>query len=351
MISIVIPAYNDEQYIEKCLDSISRQSFKDFEVILVLDGSTDATKQKAEVYCSILPKLIIVEQQNSGSGKARNHGVEISSGDYIVFVDADDWLEDNALKTLIDIELKTDADYIVANAVTVEIRNGKENRRYLGHTTDAFYTGDQVSKQFFQLDYDNSSHSPWGKLYKSSIIKTNKVQFPDLRRSQDIVFNNNYAKFISSIYVSSSYVYNFRNTIYTKKLLNEAGNRRNSEKFVQAELNHINTMTIVANSLFETFEYRNYILDEEELQKLYDGYLIGVYNNIEANTNRRWKNAKNVLKKYGDTDYVRNAVKSPRDVRYAYKIFAFFLKHHMYNIVVLYVSLITKLNQFIKKNK
>lgn len=350
MISIVIPAYNDERFIGRCLDSIVSQTYHDYEVLLVLDGSTDGTKDMASSYVGRIKSYSILEQPNSGAGKARNNGVEHSRGEYIVFVDADDWLEPNALLELVQIEEKTNADYIVANAITVEKRDSDEpNYRRIGHDKDIFVEGEpSVSRLFFELDQDGSSHSPWGKMFKSSIIREHSIKFPDLRRSQDIVFNNLYARYIKSIYVSTSYIYYFWNTIYTASIYKDKTNRRNTPRFIEAEKNHLQTMAEVAKTFYETMSFRGYHLSEEEQQKMNGVFLQGIYNNIATNSKRSFKNAKYALDTYGSNSLFQNAIRSPKNVRLPYKILAFFLKNRLYNLSIIYVRAVEKLNDFIK---
>lgn len=350
MISIVIPAYNDEKYIVRCLESIEKQTYKDYEVLLVLDGSTDKTKEFASNYVGSVNNLHIIEQENSGSGRARNNGLEHSNGEYIVFVDADDWLEPEALKILMEIEDETNADYIVANAIVVEKKDdAEENKRYVGHAEDSFVEGStEVSKKYFDLDVDASSHSPWGKLFKASIIMENNVRFPDLRRSQDIVFNNTYARYINSIYVSKQYIYNFWNTIYTSKVYKDSKNRRNSPRFIEAEKNHLGTMSRVVGSFYETMEIRGYYLTEEDFQRRNDSYLIGIYNNIAANAKREIKNALYALETFSDGKYFQNAIAKPQNVMTPYKIMAFILRNRWYSIAIYFVLFCEKLNGILK---
>lgn len=351
MISIVIPAYNDEKYIVRCLESIEKQTYKDYEVLLVLDGSTDKTKEFASNYVGRVNNLHIIEQENTGSGRARNNGLEHSNGEYIVFVDADDWLEPEALKILMEIEDETNADYIVANAIVVEKKDdAEENKRYVGHAEDSFVEGStEVSKKYFDLDVDASSHSPWGKLFKASIIRENNVRFPDLRRSQDIVFNNTYARYINSIYVSKQYIYNFWNTIYTSKVYKDSKNRRNSPRFIEAEKNHLGTMSRVVGSFYETMEIRGYYLTEEDYQKRNDSYLVGIYNNIAANAKRNIKNAKYALKTYNTDNYYQKAIATPQKVMLVYRIMAFLLRKRCYLAAAYYVLICEELNDILKK--
>jgi len=100
MISVIVPVYNVEKYLEECLDSIQNQTYSDIEVILVNDGSTDKSKEICGKYCKQDNRFQLLNQENQGLSAARNKGVEISTGEYIVFVDSDDIIKTNYLEKL-----------------------------------------------------------------------------------------------------------------------------------------------------------------------------------------------------------------------------------------------------------
>ena len=117
MISVIVPVYNVETYLEECLDSIQNQTYTDFEVLLVNDGSTDGSKAICERYCQTDKRFRLMNQTNQGLSAARNKGVEISTGEYIVFVDSDDVIKTNYLEKLMHY-MREDVD-IVESQFTV----------------------------------------------------------------------------------------------------------------------------------------------------------------------------------------------------------------------------------------
>lgn len=116
-ISIIVPVYNVEQYIDECLTSIEKQNYDDFEVVIVNDGSTDDSKLICEEYTLKHDNVVLVNQRNQGLSAARNAGVLASSGDYITFVDSDDIISNSYLNTLIETALKYDADITVGKSL------------------------------------------------------------------------------------------------------------------------------------------------------------------------------------------------------------------------------------------
>lgn len=109
-VSVIIPIYNTEKYLEKCLESIRTQIYSDIEVIMVNDGSTDGSKNMANSYAERDNRFRLFSQENAGVSAARNHGLDVAEGEYILFVDSDDWLEPQMIEKLVYnmIEYSTD---------------------------------------------------------------------------------------------------------------------------------------------------------------------------------------------------------------------------------------------------
>ena len=111
MISVIVPVYNVEEYLEECLESIRQQTFTDIEVILVNDGSTDSSKEICERFCQADNRFKLINQENQGQSVARNRGVKESVGHFIMFVDSDDVINTNVLEVLLPY-MKTDVDIV-----------------------------------------------------------------------------------------------------------------------------------------------------------------------------------------------------------------------------------------------
>lgn len=110
LITVIIPVYNTEQYLTTCLDSLLQQTFQDFEVILIDDGSKDKTGEICDEYSSRFPKIKVIHQKNRGVSAARKIGLEMACGKYIISVDADDWMEEDMLESLFFCAEQNDAD-------------------------------------------------------------------------------------------------------------------------------------------------------------------------------------------------------------------------------------------------
>ena len=120
LISIIIPMYNTEQYIECCLDSIRRQTYKNLEVIMIDDGSTDNVATICKKYCNKDSRFRYFYKQNEGVSIARNMGLEIANGDIIAFVDSDDYIKENMIENMVSKMEKEKSDIVICDAVNIQ---------------------------------------------------------------------------------------------------------------------------------------------------------------------------------------------------------------------------------------
>ena len=112
LISIIIPVYKVEPYLRNCLDSIVNQTNRNLEIILVDDGSPDKSGDICDAYAAADERIIVIHQNNQGVSAARNAGLDIAKGDYILFVDSDDWIEQETCEAVLDLALKNNADLV-----------------------------------------------------------------------------------------------------------------------------------------------------------------------------------------------------------------------------------------------
>ncbi|UOK56378.1 glycosyltransferase [Bacillus sp. OVS6] len=127
-ISIVVPIYNVEKYLHKCIDSILSQNFTDLEIVLVNDGSTDSCGRICDEYSIKDNRVKVIHKKNGGLSDARNTGIEISTGDFIGFVDSDDWVEPNMYETLYNLCISNSADISTCSIFVWDIDNRKKQK-------------------------------------------------------------------------------------------------------------------------------------------------------------------------------------------------------------------------------
>lgn len=208
-VTIVVPIYNKEKCLRKCLESIKKQTIEEYEVIMVDDGSIDSSAKIAKEYISDV-RFRYVYQENSGVSVARNKGIDLARGDWISFVDSDDSLEETFLEELLD-STSNEIDIVCCCCKYLENGSMRKNSFWKDGGVDCLFTDINTSSDineykllpkkelyFALLDTQYKSHSsrktsigvPWGKIYRSSFLKENVLYFdPVLIRYQDNIFN------------------------------------------------------------------------------------------------------------------------------------------------------------------
>ncbi|MDR1285566.1 MAG: glycosyltransferase [Campylobacteraceae bacterium] len=164
LISVIVPIYNVERYLEKCLNSIVNQTYKNLEIILIDDGSPDNCGNICDEYAKKDKRVSVIHKSNGGLSDARNAGLDIASGEYIAFVDSDDYIDLQAYEELLDIALKEEAD-IVTHAHYIVDNNGIKISQQ-GNMNDL--TIDEIR---YLILMDKYSNCVWDKLYKADLFK------------------------------------------------------------------------------------------------------------------------------------------------------------------------------------
>ena len=173
LISLIIPCYNAAETLEKCLNSVVQQSYGNLEVIIIDDGSTDGTSKIYEDFQNKDARIIVFKQKNSGVSNARNKGVKAAIGEYICFVDSDDWVEPNYCAELYHLLITQNADIAIVEA-SYEEGNGTVVFDKPISTENVF---DGKRALILLLEDKFIQSHPWGKLYKSSFLKD--IDFPE----------------------------------------------------------------------------------------------------------------------------------------------------------------------------
>ena len=181
-VSIIVPVYNTENFLKKCLDSLVNQTLEDIEIICVNDGSTDNSLNILQEYADKDSRIKIINQENKMQGAARNTGTAIATGEYVGFVDSDDWVDLDYYEKLYNTAKKYDME--IALATNVRVKNGKEKKR-LNLTEEKTYISLQdkidVCEQW-------KNECPTNKIYKLSMLRENYIKWPELMYCEDKLF-------------------------------------------------------------------------------------------------------------------------------------------------------------------
>lgn len=213
LVSVIIPIYNSEKYLSKCIESVKRQSYINLEIILIDDGSTDGSAKICKKYANTDKRIKFFRQRNQGVSSARNNGLKFTTGDYITFVDSDDSVEINFIESMIQLLSDYSFDLIISTYKSVYEDKGIQINEFNETLTY------DIKHDFYKLRrYFNV---PWGKLYKREIIAKNDINFPvDFTDAEDQVFNFEFLRYVKSYCLVNNPAYNYyhRKTMSLSKL-------------------------------------------------------------------------------------------------------------------------------------
>lgn len=189
-ISVLVPVYNVEKTLDRCMESILNQTFKDFEIIMVDDGSTDSSGAICDKYAEKYDFISVIHKNNEGLGPTRDAGVLAAKGEYVYHCDSDDWLKEDLLEKSYKAITENDADVVVFG---YDMYDQKDLTKLFGTVKiDAgVYTGNEEVRKLFVKHYHNAFVvlTAWNRLYKRSFLIDNELFFPSLRRCQDMAYS------------------------------------------------------------------------------------------------------------------------------------------------------------------
>ena len=171
LISIIVPVYNVEEYLKQCLDSILEQTFSNYEVILVNDGSTDSSGLICQEYAEKDVRIRYFEKENGGISDARNYGIEQVKGEYLTFVDSDDFLDASHLNVLYNALVDNDVDISIVNYANYQTSTATFYLHTFGEYYEKTYTSEELIDDLSFLERNDLSFSTlWGSLYKKNVF-------------------------------------------------------------------------------------------------------------------------------------------------------------------------------------
>lgn len=217
MLSVIIPVFNAEDYIANCLESVLRQTLADIEVILVDDGSTDDSVKIIREHIGRDGRIRLISQENRGAAAARNNGILHARGDYVGFVDADDWVDEEMFEKLSMLAIKENADIVFSGYRIMAY--GREAKRAENPFGGEVLCGDD---EIFELRKNLYGGAPndqscevvpvvsWTNIYRREFLIANNLRFENIRFSEDQCFNIRASRVASCVAVSSGVFYNYR---------------------------------------------------------------------------------------------------------------------------------------------
>ncbi len=241
-ISVIVPVYNVERYLAKCLDSIINQTFQDIEIICVNDGSTDISRRILEEYKNKDSRIKIIDKENGGLSSARNAGMKVATGNFYSFIDSDDWVEPDMLEKLYKniTELNTDISICAVHLYDETNQTINDNEKYFNlEHFDSSFDGKVFSYQDVKSFIMDVCVMAWNKLYRKSFIDDCKAEFPN-----GLIFED--GPFFFSIFFKTKRVSIIRDFLYYYRI-NRPGSivQKGGKKF----LDIIDVVELMYNSI------------------------------------------------------------------------------------------------------
>ncbi len=216
-LSIIVPIYNAEKYIDNCMRSIVAQTFTDYEIILVNDGSTDNSDAICRKYQAEDSRVTYIKKENGGAGSARNAGMDAARGKYLAFPDVDDLFDPEMYADLYALAESGDYDMVFSGVKYYQQQpDGSLSYSRMQNIKEMAFTDREQCRQNIMEFFPTTTifDVPWNKLYKRSIVTENNIRFTDIRRCQDAVFNIDFYNCINSAASVDKAYYNYmENTV------------------------------------------------------------------------------------------------------------------------------------------
>ena len=254
-VSVIVPVYNNKNLLPRCIESILSQTFRDIELILIDDGSSDDSAQICDKYALLDKRVRVILKKHSGVSSTRNYGLNNMSGKYVCFCDADDELPANAVLSLVKANKKSNADLVIGgfasyNIITEVVKPYSSNR-----TSFIIRNKDELKNNAELLWQQNNMLTSCAKLYDSDIIRSNDIRFNEnLTVLEDFDFVLSYLKYVKTIHNIEEYTYNqivgYKTGFHRPKVDYMDDINYVYEKFIRyLELNSVHISNIIANEI------------------------------------------------------------------------------------------------------
>ena len=332
-VSIIVPVYNVENYIERCLNSLVNQTFKDIEIITINDGSTDKSLELINKYVKEDIRVSVIDLGDEGVSYCRNLGIEKANGKYIMFVDSDDWIDFSMVEVMYKKAEENKLDLVMCSYIREFKDHSKE--KIFNLPEEIIYKEDKVKNELLRKlvgpvkeelsnpEMLDALGTVWGKLYRADILKENKLKFVDLNEigsAEDTLFNIFTFNYLSKVMFLNKHMYHYW---------------RDNPKSVTSQYN---LKLKEQRKVF--FKYISDFIKENNFEQVFEEALnnrictsvlgLGL---IECSKNNKISGINKIknIKKIINEEYIRNAYKN-LELKYFsihWRIFYFFIKNKM----------------------
>jgi glycosyltransferase involved in cell wall biosynthesis len=331
VVSIIVPIYNAELYLEQCIDSILNQTYKDIEVILINDGSKDNSGMICDKYAKMDNRIKVIHQKNSGPSFARNTGINCATGKYIQFVDADDTIKTDMIEKLVHAAKPNNELVVCGYKIFTKDQENLVVQDISPPKNGILSTGEFL--EYFGEFYKNGFINPlWNKLYIKEIIVKNSIQFIyGLNMGEDLLFNLEYIRCCNNINFIQDRLYNYliinNNQSLTKTFIKDFfGNQQMLFRKVEEFLKTYNSFTGQNKKLVET---------------VYTERILGVFHNLfHNNSDLTFKQRKEQIINIINDNTVRDKVKYfIKDDNVQKRFIGYMIKYKKINIIYFFFKI------------
>ena len=337
-LSIIVPVYNVEHYLPQCIESILNQTFTDFELILIDDGSPDRCPQICDKYAQKDRRIVVIHQENAGVSAARNAGVKIAKGKYIGFVDSDDWVDLNLLAEVKDILNKYNPEIISFN-VMLEYSNRQEKQQ--NSIPDGYYGKRELEEKIYPIMLYNRNENFYNfgiypsvsnKIFARHLIEKNHCKDGRITMGEDAACT--YASLLEaeSLYMMPQFFYHYRQNE------NSMTNQYDAGRFEKYK--------ILLEYLDEVLDDSRYDLKRQKI--VHQGFRMkhAILNESKAHAGflEKRRTLRNKMRQYKFQDTFRKMGKVKADI--ASQVFLFFGRHEMFGGLLIICEIFKKVHKY-----
>lgn len=327
LVSVIIPVFNVEKYLSTCVESVIKQTYDEIEIILVDDGSEDSSGAMCDQLAITDSRIRVVHKQNAGLGYARNTGLEMANGEFVVFLDSDDYIDTRMIERLVNKSAETDSDTVFCGLTRVYEDGNKvcvpafyNDRSFTGkHIIDNVLL-EMVGSKPQDSEDANLFMSVWHALYSMDVIKQNDVRFPSEREimCEDIMFHIKYLRYANKVTYISDCLYYYR--VNPKSL---------SQVYDPTRFERQKTLSrAIIDELDKFVDSKEYLVREQRR------LLGGVRMQIQAIVASKEKNKLQLIKEICEDSMIQEVLET-----YPYRLNPF--RHKVFNICVKYKNAMT----------
>ena len=330
-VSIIVPIYNAEKYIDKCINSILDSTLKEIEVILINDGSKDNSKKVIEKYAKKDQRIKVINQENSGPAVARNNGIKAARGIYIGFVDSDDTIEKTMFKELYDLADINQCQLAMSGYNEINVSNNTKFTVKTNLESDKVYYKKNIKENIISTFTKNENYgffSMCNKIYLREWLINSDILIDENRvHGEDWLFNINVFLNIDSFICTNKPLYNYIHINNESLMVKYRENQ--FDLFLDGRLKAV---SLIPNDLidFDSFN-RNFVME-------FSAYILNTYNNVKNNKKR-----KELLKDVLNNEEVIKASKEVNELPIHYKTTTFFIRNRMQFLALSTYKLMSRL--------